>query len=80
MGRELQLACAHAAYCNAQNFEELYQNFVASPWMYAQAQRYRSIIHNAIRSHDWALLGLRPKGSDKAAPSAYQQQSYFGMR
>ena len=62
LGRELQLACAHGGYCNAQTFEELYQNFLASPWAYAQAIRYRGIIYNAINTRDWSLIGLRPKG------------------
>src|SRR6185437_4949513 len=48
LSREPQLACAYGGYCNSQSFEELYQNFLASPWAYAQAVRYRSIIHTAI--------------------------------
>ena len=58
---ELQLACAHGAYCEAQTFEELYQNFMASPWVYVNAMRYRSIIRNAISTRDWSLIGLTPK-------------------
>ncbi len=58
---ELQLACAHAAYCDAQTFEDLYQNFMASPWVYVNAMRYRAIIRNAISTHDWSLIGLTPK-------------------
>jgi hypothetical protein len=58
---ELQLACAHAAYCNAQTFDELYQNFMASPWVYVNAMRYRTIIRNAINTRDWSLIGLSPK-------------------
>ena len=58
---ELQLACAHGAYCEAQTFEELYQNFMASPWVYVNAMRYRSIIRNAINTQNWSLIGLTPK-------------------
>jgi hypothetical protein len=58
---ELQLACAHGAYCDAQTFEELYQNFMASPWVYVNAMRYRGIIRNAIQTQDWSLIGLTPK-------------------
>ena len=47
-------------YCNAQSFEELYQNFLASPWAYAQAMRYRGIIHTAIDTQNWGLIGLMP--------------------
>ena len=59
--REPLMACAFGGYCNAQNFEELYQNFLASPWAYTQAQRYRGIIHTAIRDRNWGLIGLTPK-------------------
>ena len=59
--REPMMACAFGGYCNAQNFEELYQNFPASPWAYTQAQRYRGIIHTAIRDRNWSLIGLTPK-------------------
>jgi hypothetical protein len=65
MNREPLMACAYAGYCNAQGFEELYQNFLASPWAYTQAIRYRSLIHTAIDTGDWALIGLVPK---KAPP------------
>jgi hypothetical protein len=58
---ELQLACAHASYCDAETFEELYQNFMASPWVYVNAMRYRAIIRNAINTQDWSLIGLTPK-------------------
>lgn len=54
-------ACAYGGYCNAQNFEELYQNFLASPWAYTQAQRYRALIHTAIRDRNWSLIGITPK-------------------
>ena len=60
LNREPQLACAYSGYCNAQTFEELYQNFLASPWAYAQAARYRNIIHTAINTQNWALIGLLP--------------------
>lgn len=59
--REPLLACAYGGYCNAQNFEELYQNFLASPWAYTQALRYRGLIHTAIRDRNWSLIGLTPK-------------------
>jgi len=59
--RDLQQACAYGGYCSAQSFEELYQNFLASPWAYAQAMRYRGLIHTAIRDRNWALIGLTPK-------------------
>jgi hypothetical protein len=60
LNRETLHACAQTGYCNAQSFEELYQNFLASPWAYSQAVRYRGIIHNAIDSRNWALIGLIP--------------------
>jgi hypothetical protein len=60
MHRDPQQACAYAGYCNAQSFEELYQNFLASPWSYSQAIRYRAMIHTAIATQDWALIGLTP--------------------
>ena len=58
--RDPQLACAYGGYCNAQSFEELYQNYLASPWAYTQAARYRNIIHTAINTRNWALIGLVP--------------------
>ncbi len=70
LSREPQLACAYAGYCSSTNFEELYQNFLASPWVYAQAIRYRGIIHNAIDTRNWALLGLVPPA---AAPNTGPQ-------
>lgn len=60
MHRDPQQACAYAGYCNAQSFEELYQNFLASPWAYSQAIRYRAMIHTAISTQNWALIGLTP--------------------
>ena len=59
--RDLLQACAYGGYCNAQSFEELYQNFLASPWAYSQAMRYRTLIHTAIDQQDWGLIGLTPK-------------------
>jgi len=59
--RDLQQACAFGAYCNAQSFEELYQNFLASPWAYSQAMRYRIMIRSAIDNRNYALIGLTPK-------------------
>lgn len=61
MNREALNACAYAGYCSAASFEELYQNFLASPWAYSQALRYRGIIHDAINTRNWALIGLIPK-------------------
>ncbi len=65
LSREPQLACAYGGYCNSTSFEELYQNFLASPWAYAQAVRYRSIIHTAINTQNWSLIGLQPPSADK---------------
>ncbi|HUP31262.1 MAG TPA: hypothetical protein VM122_13875 [Usitatibacter sp.] len=59
--RDLQQACAYGSYCNAQSFEELYQNFLASPWAYSQAMRYRILIRSAIDQRNYALIGLTPK-------------------
>ena len=61
VNREPQLACAFSGYCDAQTFEELYQNFLASPWAYARASQYRNIIHTAINTQNWGLIGLQPK-------------------
>jgi hypothetical protein len=61
MHRDLQQACAFGGYCNAQSFEELYQNFLASPWAYSQAMRYRILIRSAIDNRNYALIGLTPK-------------------
>jgi len=75
LSREPQLACAYAGYCNAQSFEELYQNFLASPWAYALAVRYSSTIHTAINTQNWSLIGLQPPGAEKfrAAANTTQQ-------
>ena len=59
--RDLQQACAYGGYCNAQSFEELYQNFLASPWAYSQAMRYRMLIRTAIDQRNYGLIGLTPK-------------------
>ena len=61
LNRDLQQACAYGGYCNAQSFEELYQNFLASPWAYSQAMRYRILIRQAIDNHNYGLIGLTPK-------------------
>lgn len=67
LSREPLNACAYAGYCSAQSFEELYQSFLASPWAYSQALRYSRMIHHAIDTRNWALIGLTP-----AAPKAYR--------
>ena len=78
LGPEIKLACAHGGYCNAQTFEELYQNFLASPWAYSTALRYRAIIYNAISTRDWSLLGLQPKTSYLTPQkSSYLQQKAY---
>ncbi len=57
--REALQACAYAGYCTSGSYEELYANFLASPWAYSQALRYRGVIHTAIETHNWSLLGLQ---------------------
>ena len=57
--REALQACAYAGYCSAGTYEELYANFLASPWSYGQAMRYRGVIHAAIDTQNWSLLGLQ---------------------
>lgn len=57
--REALQACAYAGYCSAGSYEELFANFIASPWAYSQAMRYRGIIHSAIETRNWSLLGLQ---------------------
>ena len=69
MNREPLMACAYAGYCNAQSFEELYQNFLASPWAYTQAMRYRGLIHTAIDTRNWGLIGLLPPVPAPTAPT-----------
>jgi hypothetical protein len=58
LSREPLLACAYSGYCDSQSFEELYQNFMASPYAYSNAARYRNIIQTAIQTQNWSLLGL----------------------
>ena len=65
LSREPQLACAYGGYCDARSYDELYQNFMVSPWTYTQAARYSDIIRTAIRSRNWALIGLIPSANDK---------------
>lgn len=69
LNREPMFACAYGGYCNSATFEELYQNFIASPWSYSQASRYRNIIHTAINTRNWALIGLIPPASSTTGPS-----------
>jgi len=69
LNREPLFACAYGGYCNSTTFEQLYQDFIASPWAYAQASRYRNIIHTAINSRNWALIGLLPPTSSSGGPS-----------
>ena len=66
--RERDQACAYGGYCNAGNFEEIYQNYIASPWQYAAANRYRDYIHTAINSQNWTLIGLGPKRGPITVP------------
>ncbi|HEX7558554.1 MAG TPA: hypothetical protein VF386_05115 [Usitatibacter sp.] len=70
LNREPQLACAFSGYCNAQTFEELYQDFLASPYSYATAARYRNIIHTAINTQNWSLIGLSPSSAPIAASTS----------
>ncbi len=67
LSREPQMACAYAGYCNATSYEELYQNFLASPWAYAQAVRYRGMILTALNTGNWSLIGLQPPGEKRRA-------------
>jgi len=78
LGPEIKLACAHGGYCDAQTFETLYQNFLASPWAYSTALRYRQIIYNAISTHDWSLIGLQPKAEFTPATKSTLQKSSVG--
>ena len=59
--REREQACAYGGYCTPTTFEEIFQNYLASPWQYAAANRYRDYIHSAINSQNWSLIGLGPK-------------------
>jgi hypothetical protein len=63
LNREPQLACAFSGYCDTASFEQLYQNFLASPWAYANAVRYRNIIHTTLDTQNWSLLGLLPSNT-----------------
>lgn len=65
--RDLLQACAYGGYCDAQTFERLYQDFLASPWSYSLAIKYRSLIQQAIDQHDWALIGITPKLATRIA-------------
>ena len=67
VSREPQMACAYGGYCDATTFEELYYNFMASPFTYMQAVRYRNMIQTAIDTHNWALIGLTPPAVAPAA-------------
>ena len=70
MTRDPQAACAYGAYCDATSYEQLFQNFLASPWVYANATRYSSIIMTAINSQNWALIGLQPPEKRKLLSDA----------
>jgi hypothetical protein len=61
LSRDLPAACAYGGYCDPATFEQLYQNFLASPWTYLQAIRYRNLIHSAIDTGNWSLIGLTPQ-------------------
>jgi len=65
LSREPQMACAYGGYCDAQTYEELYANFMASPFTYMQAVRYRNLITTAMNTRNWALIGLTPKLAEK---------------
>jgi hypothetical protein len=67
--REALQACAYAGYCSAGSYEELYENFLASPWAYSMAMRYRGIIHSAIDTRNWSLLGLQKLIGARANPA-----------
>lgn len=68
--REPQMACAYGGYCNSATFDELYSNFMASPWTYTQAMRYRNLILTAINTSNWALIGLTPPVANQAQAPA----------
>src|SRR5258708_24056597 len=72
LSREPQLACAYGGYCDAASFDELYQNFMGSPWTYSHATRYRGIIYSPINTRHWALIALvpSPASSDKRSTLA----------
>jgi hypothetical protein len=60
LARDPQMACAYGGYCDTATFAELYQNFMASPWTYMQAMRYSGLIHTAVNTRNWSLIGLVP--------------------
>jgi hypothetical protein len=60
LSREPQMACAYGGYCDATTYEELYSNFVATPFTYMQAVRYRNLVVTAINTRNWSLIGLTP--------------------
>ena len=70
MTRDPQAACAYGAYCDATSYEQLFQNFLASPWVYSNATRYSGIIMTAINSQNWALIGLQPPEKRKVLSDA----------
>jgi hypothetical protein len=72
--RDLQQACAFGGYCDARSFEQLYQDFLASPWSYSNALRYRSLIHTALRDRNWGLIGLTPKLARRVADEEEAQE------
>jgi acetoin utilization deacetylase AcuC-like enzyme len=63
-----QMACAYGGYCDAQTYEELYNNFMASPWTYMQAVRYRYLIVTAVNTGNWSLIGLGPAANSAPTP------------
>ena len=70
MTKDPQAACAYGAYCDATSYEQLFQNFLASPWVYSNATRYSAIIMTAINSQNWALIGLQPPEKRRAVGNA----------
>ena len=70
MTKDPQAACAYGAYCDATSYEQLFQNFLASPWVYSNATRYSGIIMTAINSQNWALIGLQPPEKRKLLSDA----------
>jgi hypothetical protein len=84
MTKDPQAACAYGAYCDASSYEQLFQNFLASPWVYSNAARYSGIILTAINSQNWALIGLQPPEkrkllSDAPAPTYTYSYSMSSM-
>ena len=72
LSREPQMACAYGGYCDASSYEELYHNFMATPFTYMQAVRYRNLIHTAINTHNWSLIGLTPPVANTVVGSGPQ--------